>query len=335
MTKKACNYNPIRAHRGGDARNFHAHIMVSDRLINAEGFSPAKDRQWTTRKEQAAMEKKALLHMKERWAELGARQLERAGFKAEAERWRHGYKTLAEQRKAALARGDTEFAAACEREPGKHLGVTATAMERKGIKTDRGDRLRAIDARNRERAGVEKELNQIERQITALESQDKTTFRDELGAAFAQQRDEKAEARLAGWQARTVDREIHRDAAIVDREADKLASTADRTVKKAMHGLSDALGGIGKVAERAMEMLSDLISPPPPMTHDQAERAERSAEEKHDEAAVADEAAAKEARLQELLAQMARDDAERRRQREERGGRDDDDDRGRERERER
>src|SRR2546430_3938788 len=100
-------------HRDGDGRNVHAHIMVADRLINAEGFSPTKDRQWTTRKEQAAYEAKALLHMRERWAELGARQLERAGFKVEAERGKHGHKTLAEQRTAALARGDAEVAKEC------------------------------------------------------------------------------------------------------------------------------------------------------------------------------------------------------------------------------
>src|SRR5439155_16278393 len=145
-------------------RNYHAHIMVADRTINAEGFSPAKDRQWTTRGEQAAHEAKVLLHMKERWAELGARQLERAGFKIEAERWRHGHERLSAQRHAALARGDTEFAKECAREPGKHLGVTATAMERKGIRTDRGDQLRAVEQRNRGRAGLEKELKEIARQ---------------------------------------------------------------------------------------------------------------------------------------------------------------------------
>jgi ATP-dependent exoDNAse (exonuclease V) alpha subunit len=309
-----------RPHRKSDERNHHVHILVTTKAITAEGFAATKNREWNRRE--------TLEEWREKLAILGARALERAGHKIEAQRFRHGHETLEKQRAAALARGDLEFAAGLDREPSRHVGVTATSMERKGIRTERGDLNRAVQERNRERAGLEKELKAVTKEI---ESEHKTTFRDELGAAFAQQRDEKAEVRLAGWQARTADREIHRDAATVEREADKVVSTAERTVDKAAHAGGVVLGGLKKAFESVVETLGDLVSPPPPMTHDQAERAERAAEEKHDEAAVADEAAAKEARLQELLAQMARDDAERRRQREERGGRDDDDDRGRER----
>jgi hypothetical protein len=325
-----------RPHRKSDERNHHVHILVTTKAITAEGFAATKNREWNRRE--------TLEEWREKLAIMGARALERAGHKIEAQRFRHGHETLEKQRAAALARGDLEFAAGLEREPGRHVGPTATAMERKGIRTERGDLNRAVQERNRERAGLEKELKAVTKEIDPRfredEREHKTAFRDEPGAAFAQQRDEKAETRLAGWQAKQADPrlrgdEIHGAGARVEHEADKVVSTADRTIGKAMHGLSEALGGIAKVAEHAMEMLSDLISPPPPMTHDQAERAERAAEEKQE--ARADESARqeKDARLQELLAQMARDDAERRCQREERGGRDDDDDRGRERERER
>jgi hypothetical protein len=132
--------------RQGDERNYHAHVLVTERTLSADGFARTKDR---TQNETATLE-----HWRERWAEHGARHLARAGFDQEAERFRHGHQTLEEQRAAALARGDLEHAEALDREATQKLGEAATSLERRGIETDRGDKNRAIEARNEERAAL-------------------------------------------------------------------------------------------------------------------------------------------------------------------------------------
>ena len=142
-----------RPHRKSDERNHHVHILVTMRALEADGFAAKKNREWNSRE--------TLEGWREKVAILGARALERAGHKIEAQRFRHGHETLEKQRAAALARGDLEFVAGLDREPSRHVGVTATAMERKGIRTERGDLNRAVH----ERAALNRELKQVNGQI--------------------------------------------------------------------------------------------------------------------------------------------------------------------------
>ena len=81
--------------------------------------------------------------------------------------------------------------------------------------------------------------------------------------------------------------------------------------------------------------LGDLFAPPEPPTKEQAEGMQRAAEEQQTQAEADHEAAEKEARLQELLEQIKRDDEQARYDRYTGRSRDNDDDydRGRERER--
>lgn len=143
--------------KNGDQRNHHAHIMFSYRPLDENGFSKNKDRRFS----EYASRKETLAHLKERWAELSARQLERAGFQLEAERWRHGHKTNPEQSALALARGDRDYAERCDGEATRKLGEAATHLERQGIRTERGDQNRAIEARNAERAALKREAEGI------------------------------------------------------------------------------------------------------------------------------------------------------------------------------
>ena len=150
--------------REGDERNYHAHIMFSERPLDADGFAKNKDRRFTsfeTREE-------ALESVKIKWAELGARQLEKAGFEVEAERWRHGYKTLPVQAELAKARGDFAYVEDCDREATKHIGVAAVAMERKGEPTERGELHRETEARNEQRQQIKEELASLDRQEAVL-----------------------------------------------------------------------------------------------------------------------------------------------------------------------
>ena len=133
------------------AKQAKGRIFISKAVILL--CAAKKNREWNSRE--------TLEGWREKVAILGARALERAGHKIEAQRFRHGHETLEKQRAAALARGDLEFVAGLDREPSRHVGVTATAMERKGIRTERGDLNRAVH----ERAALNRELKQVNGQI--------------------------------------------------------------------------------------------------------------------------------------------------------------------------
>lgn len=146
-------------HAGRDGRNYHAHLLLTMRPLDGETFAKSKNRDWNRAE--------TLERWKERWAEMGARALERAGYQQEADRWRHGHQTLAEQRAAALARGDAEYAEAVNREPTTHRGPHVDAIERKGRDTERGNAYRDTIDRNATLAAMQADLAEIEKQIAA------------------------------------------------------------------------------------------------------------------------------------------------------------------------
>lgn len=126
-----------------DERNFHVHMLLTMRELTPEGFGN-KVRAWNKDTE--------LLAWREKWSELGANHLERAGFGLEADRFRVGHLTLQRQREAAVQRGDHEWADALDRTPGKHMGPHASAMEKQGTSTEKGAINREIKERNDARA---------------------------------------------------------------------------------------------------------------------------------------------------------------------------------------
>ncbi|MDE2343469.1 MAG: hypothetical protein KGL63_08790, partial [Betaproteobacteria bacterium] len=95
------------------------------------------------------------------WGGLTNRALEREGV---GERVDH--RSLAAQREGAMershdqARPEPERQAAereaqdLDREPTVHLGPAASALERRGQNSERGDQMRAVQGRNEERAGL-------------------------------------------------------------------------------------------------------------------------------------------------------------------------------------
>jgi hypothetical protein len=150
----------------GDSRNFHAHIMMTTRELGEKGLG-AKTRVL----DHLVTGPKEITELRRTWATFGADSLDKAGHQMEATRFRESYKTLPEQRKAALARGDLEQAAALDREATQHVGVAATAMERAGELTERGDLNREITARNGERARLKVEQAKVEAQIIDLDAE--------------------------------------------------------------------------------------------------------------------------------------------------------------------
>jgi hypothetical protein len=136
--------------RNSDSRNYHAHILITERTIKgddkpseeirapeaAAGFSPDRqgdaapvDPVFETKKDRSLYGKETLYRWREQWSNLCNRHLGRHGHAA-----RIDHRTLAEQR--------------IDREPTRHLGRVDAQRMRRGVSTVRGDGLRATRIRN-------------------------------------------------------------------------------------------------------------------------------------------------------------------------------------------
>jgi hypothetical protein len=144
-------------HDRNDDRNYHVHCLLTMRRLDGDSFAKTKERQWNSKEE--------LGQWREKWAQMGARALERAGHPQEADRFRHGHKTLAAQREAALERGDNAWAQQCDKEAQIHKGAAVSAMEQRNdprlADNEKAREYRGIEERNAARAEIratEKEL---------------------------------------------------------------------------------------------------------------------------------------------------------------------------------
>lgn len=137
-------------HVNNDDRNFHAHMLLTMREIGPEGLGN-KVRAWNTTKE--------FNSWMQRWSELGAEHLERAGFKQEAQRFRTGHLSRRERAKLAHERGDLAYFERLLNEPQQHRGPEVSAMQNKGRRTRKGEINREIEARNQVR-GIPREIRE-------------------------------------------------------------------------------------------------------------------------------------------------------------------------------
>ena len=141
-----------------DSHNPHAHIMLTMREVDADGFGK-KRREWNKRQ--------ALERQRKAWEEYANRALERAGFEERIDR-----RTLEEQ--------------GIEREPQVHLGAKVLEMEARGVQTRVGDESRRISKVNRDIERKQKRCEEVQADIAAERGQTETyiwpeiTFTDEL-----------------------------------------------------------------------------------------------------------------------------------------------------------
>lgn len=156
--------------RGGDNRNFHAHILCTTRRLTPQGFGE-KTRELDGRSS-------AVEEIREEWAKMANNALERAGHNV-----RIDHRSLKVQMIEAQEHGDLEKSNKLQRIPTVHLGPNVVQMERKGIRTYAGDRAREIHAINakiidlkKERDVRIKEAGQLIREARQ-ESQSDRTFR--------------------------------------------------------------------------------------------------------------------------------------------------------------
>ncbi|MDE8345630.1 MAG: MobA/MobL family protein [Acidocella sp.] len=106
--------------REGDARNHHAHVLLTTRQIGPDGFLAIKNREWNS--------KEQLHEWRENWAKLQNRHLVLSLGEEKAREVQVSHQSYAER---GIAKA-----------PGRHIGPEATAMERKGERTRRGQAAR-------------------------------------------------------------------------------------------------------------------------------------------------------------------------------------------------
>lgn len=108
--------------------NPHVHILLTDRPVNREGFSPKKNREWND-----WLGNKLIKSWREQWAIAQNRTYERKGLDVRVSE--KGYI-------------DREI---FDREPKIYLSRKDIYLERIGVRTARGDEQRAIEERNNDR----------------------------------------------------------------------------------------------------------------------------------------------------------------------------------------
>jgi len=118
--------------RGGDHRNHHAHILTTTRQIAQGGELGAKTRSLDDRRSGEVE------HVRSAWARLANQALEKAGHTA-----RVSHKSLEKR--------------GINQNPGIHWGPTVTALERRGLSTDRGQLHRELLADRGHRAAAVKQ----------------------------------------------------------------------------------------------------------------------------------------------------------------------------------
>ncbi len=124
-----------------ESHNPHAHIMLTMREIEKDGFKK-KNREWNKRE---LLEKK-----REAWAAETNKVLELAGIESKIDH------------RSYEAQG-------INRIPQIHLGSAVTAMTKRGVETDKGERWKAIAEANKQIETLERSLSLVSSEINTLE----------------------------------------------------------------------------------------------------------------------------------------------------------------------
>jgi len=142
-----------KPHRAGDERNFHAHILSTTRQITPTGMGAKSSIEWSDSARARQGMKPARVEVKairERWAAHANEYLKQQGLEARVD-----HRTLLDQ--------------GIEREATSHLGPSVSALERRGIETEVGQRIawerQEAALRRLEQAAELGRIQQLEPQI--------------------------------------------------------------------------------------------------------------------------------------------------------------------------
>ena len=177
-------------HREGDDRNHHAHILTTTRQVRATGLGEKASIEWSdTDRAKRGLEpsKVELKAVRERWAVLTNEHLQARGIAARVD-----HRTLEAQ--------------GIDRVPTVHLGPAVSAMERRGIQTEVGQRISL--ERATERLAQAAELGRLERERAGVE-RSILDLSGDLAAARAERDRESSAAELSpGAQGRLTPEEV-------------------------------------------------------------------------------------------------------------------------------
>lgn len=178
MVADVAIHQPVRE-KGDDPRNHHAHVMLSLRQANRDGFHRTKTREWNS--------DDALKEWRAAWANWQNAALGRGGHLAQVD-----HRSLATQRAEAARAGDRVRAAQLDREPEIHIGPRAMKVVERGVRPDSRDRAAGpVRARDRLRPGEfersvtrvyvdegEGERNWLKRQFADRKTVERREYRD-------------------------------------------------------------------------------------------------------------------------------------------------------------
>lgn len=256
-----------RAPDHGDERNAHAHVILLPREILPDGSFGERLPELTPQ---------GITHLREKWAEKGAKELRKAGYELEADRFAVAHLKLEKQREAALARDDHEWAKHLDREAQEHRGPAADAMERKGQDTERGDPAREIE----ELPALEAQLSEVNLEIWGIEHEAKREieWQDALAQAaidnektnreFVEPKSAELEADHATvaqqieWEDKLAQAAIEKEHSAGPEKTSDASVLAGELAAKALDGASAVL----EFSIECVEMLADFLTggtPPP------------------------------------------------------------------------
>jgi ATP-dependent exoDNAse (exonuclease V) alpha subunit len=209
-------------HREGDERNHHAHLLATTRTVKAAGFGDKTRIEWSDgnrRKAGLGAGKEEISKIREAWADFANQKLKELALDA-----RIDHRTLEAQ--------------GIDREPTVHLGPAVSSLERRGVRTEVGNRIREEQRRDQqlrlERAAeigrLEKESFALRTSILDLSLDLKQALRErDHGHSMQSEPGAAAAARPAKERERTLAERLE---AQVDRRAGELLAETVRKQKE-------------------------------------------------------------------------------------------------------
>ena len=216
-----------------DSHNPHAHIMLTMRPVNEEGFGK-KERKWNKRD--------AVREYRSDWAEYANLALERAGLDE-----RIDHRSLKEQ--------------GIEREPQIHLGAKVMEMEARGVQTRVGDESRRISAVNLDIERQEAQREKLQVEIEAEQSPPhmyilpELVFSDELESEIQPAPPAPPMEPLSA----PIEQPVKRSVPIIDRElAERVCEAIARRREEMILENSPVVGELAEVIEKIAETMNEL-----------------------------------------------------------------------------
>ncbi len=214
-----------------DDRNHHAHIMVTMRTLDGDGFAAKKDPAMNRREQ--------LGEWREQWAHLANRHLERHGHEA-----RIDHRSLKEQ--------------GVEREAGIHLGYAANEMAQRGAQSDRMDALQQVIARN----DIRVEMKNLDRELAQLERAEKAQTRDTAPSPVPEKKEHKSE-RQAESPRQHSEKKTTPAPTVTPPKPATLEAFKGKEPIRATQGAGRAVGGVAggatKIAAKALDGLASAF----------------------------------------------------------------------------